>query len=491
MILVKYSIGLDIGITSVGWAVINLDKKRIEDMNSRIFDVAENPKNGSSLAAPRREARSARRRLRRRRYRVSRVRHMIVDKGLLSEVDADQLFDWQDGDIDIWLARVNGVERQLSDREFARILVHYAKMRGFKSNRKSGAKEGEDGVLLKAVKENAQLMEEKGYRTVAEMLVLDEKFNGRKRNKGGDYSHVLARSEIEKEIRDVFEKQRELGHSFATKENEETYIKIWSSQRPFSTQEDIAKRIGNCTFESNEKRAPKFSYTFEKFRGLDKINRLRIISDKDPQRPLTDVERAEVLKSALNKKELKYKDLRKTLKLQEYERFNELFYDPNDTNEKNENKKFISLNGFYELKKIIKQVEGKTLAESFRPVDYDTLAYAVTVYKDDSDVQDYLLNDYVNENGKRIHNLANRVYSEDLINEILNISFSQFGHLSLKALNKIIPYLDEGYLYHEACEKAGYNFNQKVGKEKKKLLPVIPVKDLTNPVVVRSLSQTN
>ncbi|RDW17502.1 type II CRISPR RNA-guided endonuclease Cas9 [Oceanobacillus arenosus] len=486
----RYSIGLDIGISSVGWAVINLDKNRIEDLNSRMFDAAENPKNGSSLATPRREARSARRRLRRRRYRVGRVRQFLIQQGLLSEVEANQLYDWKDGDLDIWLIRVNGIERKLTDREFARILIHYAKNRGFKSNRKSETKEDEGGVLLKAVKENASLMEEKGYRTVAEMLVLDDKFSGRKRNKGGDYSHVLARSEIEKEIREVFSNQRELGHSFATKENEETYINIWGWQRPFSTQEDIVKRIGNCTFEPNEKRAPKFSYTFEKFRALDKINRLRIISDSKPQRPLTREERLLTLESILNKKEIKYKDLRKTLQLQEDERFNELFYDPGETNEKNESKKFVSVDGYYQLKKIIHDVEGKTLAESYRPIDYDTIAYAVTVYKDDHDARDYLLNDYVNENGKRINNLANRVYSEELIEQLLNLSFSKFGHLSLKALNKLIPYLEEGFQYHEACEEAGYHFNQKIGTEKAKILPVIPADNIANPVVIRSLSQT-
>ncbi|MFD1849832.1 type II CRISPR RNA-guided endonuclease Cas9 [Oceanobacillus bengalensis] len=193
----RYSIGLDIGISSVGWAVINLDKERIEDLNSRVFDVAENPKNGSLLATPRREARSARRRIRRRRYRVGRVRDFIIKKGLLSEIQANQLYNWEEEDFDIWLIRVNGVERKLTDREFARILIHYAKNRGFKSNRKSETKAGEAGVLLQAVKENATLMEENNYRTVAEMLVLDEKFNGRKRNKGGDYSHVLARTDIE------------------------------------------------------------------------------------------------------------------------------------------------------------------------------------------------------------------------------------------------------------------------------------------------------
>ena len=368
----RYSIGLDIGITSVGWAVINEDKNRIEALNVRMFDAAENPKDGSSLAAPRRDARSSRRTIRRRRYRVSRIRRFFIERGLLSKVEAKKLYDWRDGDQDIWLTRLNGIERKLTDREFARILIHYGKNRGFKSNRKSEAKETEGGALLKAVKANAKLMEEKEYRTVAEMLCLDDNFDGRKRNKGGDYSHVIARSEIEAEIHLVFEKQREFGHSFATVENEEEFVRIWSSQRPFSTQEEIAKKVGQCTFEKNEKRAPKFSYTFEKFRALDKLNRLRIISSNAPQRILTTEEREAALELLLDKKEVKYDQLRKVLKLNDSERFNELFYDFTKSNEKNEKKRFLSLEGTYKIKKIIEKVEGKTLAASYSPKDYDT-----------------------------------------------------------------------------------------------------------------------
>ena len=33
----RYTIGLDIGIASVGWAVINEDKRRIEDLGVRVF----------------------------------------------------------------------------------------------------------------------------------------------------------------------------------------------------------------------------------------------------------------------------------------------------------------------------------------------------------------------------------------------------------------------------------------------------------------------
>ena len=62
-----YRIGLDIGITSVGWSVIEDDSNgnpiRIIDLGSRIFDAAEKPKDGSPLAKERRDARGLRRRL--------------------------------------------------------------------------------------------------------------------------------------------------------------------------------------------------------------------------------------------------------------------------------------------------------------------------------------------------------------------------------------------------------------------------------------------
>ncbi|HHW39003.1 MAG TPA: type II CRISPR RNA-guided endonuclease Cas9 [Bacillales bacterium] len=487
----KYSIGLDIGISSVGWAVVNMDMERIEKMGVRVFDAAENPKNGSSLAAPRREARSSRRRLRRRRYRVARIRNLILKKGLLTQVEMNQLYEWRPEDLDIWLIRVNGIERKLTEREFARVLIHFAKNRGFKSNRKSEEAETETGVVLSAVKENAILMQEKGYRTVAEMLLLEEeKFNGRKRNKGGEYTHVISRTELEKEIRLIFACQRKWGQTFATHENEEEYVQIWSSQRPFATKDDILSKIGNCTFEKAENRAPKFSYTFERFRALDKLNRLRILSASDPQRALTDAERQLAIASLLHKKEVKYKDLRKLLNLKETEKFNELFYDPSLPPEKNENVTFLSLEGQWKIRKAIEAAEGKELANAYRPIDMDTFAYALTVFKDDQDIRDYLTNSYVNERGKQVSNLANQKYDDVLIDSLLALSFSKFGHLSLKALNNILPYLEDGYLYYEACEKAGYEFSKKTCLKKHHLLPVIPANEIANPVVIRSLSQT-
>lgn len=54
----------DIGVASIGWAVI--EDNALKDMGVRIFTKAENPKTGESLALPRRAARGVRRRLARR-----------------------------------------------------------------------------------------------------------------------------------------------------------------------------------------------------------------------------------------------------------------------------------------------------------------------------------------------------------------------------------------------------------------------------------------
>ena len=84
----NYILGLDIGIASVGWAAVALNADdepyKILDLNSRIFEAAEQPKTGASLAAPRREARASRRRTRRRRHRMERLRHLFVREGLMT-----------------------------------------------------------------------------------------------------------------------------------------------------------------------------------------------------------------------------------------------------------------------------------------------------------------------------------------------------------------------------------------------------------------------
>lgn len=58
----KINIGLDIGVASVGWAILNNDSEII-DMGSRLFKDAAEEKDGSLANQKRRSARHMRRRL--------------------------------------------------------------------------------------------------------------------------------------------------------------------------------------------------------------------------------------------------------------------------------------------------------------------------------------------------------------------------------------------------------------------------------------------
>ena len=60
-------------------------------------------------------------------------------------------------------------------------------------------------------------------------------------------------------------------------------------------------------------------------------------------------------------------------------------------------------------------------------------------------------------------------------------NFRSFGHLSIKALQKITPHILSGLTYDKACEKAGYDFRRKSAS----------LEQITNPVVKRAISQTN
>ena len=60
MSIFHYALGLDIGTESVGWAILQNNAEgepiRIQDLGVRVFDKAELPKTGKSLAVSRREA---------------------------------------------------------------------------------------------------------------------------------------------------------------------------------------------------------------------------------------------------------------------------------------------------------------------------------------------------------------------------------------------------------------------------------------------------
>ena len=119
--------GLDIGIASVGWAV--LGENRIIDLGVRCFDKAETAKEGESLNLARRSARLLRRRLRRRAWRLTKLARALKREGLIA--DANFFKKQQAFTQSLWQLRVEALSRRLTDEEWARVIYHLCKHRGF------------------------------------------------------------------------------------------------------------------------------------------------------------------------------------------------------------------------------------------------------------------------------------------------------------------------------------------------------------------------
>lgn len=321
------------------------------------------------------------------------------------------------------------------------------------------------------------------------MLLKDERFW--KRNPDGSkvfiphnqpdvYRTTVERSMVQDEIRLIFEKQREYGSQYATQEFESAYLNIWSSQRNFDEGPGgnsryggnmIEKMLGYCTFEKDEPRAAKGSYSAEYFRLLQDVNHLKLVKVNGESTALNEKQRKICIDLAMKSATASYAQLRKKLDLPDDVRFNLLRYGADDI-EKVERKKLGHMKFYHELRKALNSVQ-KDAIETLSWEQRDEIARILLCYKSDDN---------------RTDELSKLDLPVAFIPALLTLSTSKTAHLSVKALRKLIPYLEEGLLYTEACQKV-YGEQQKDASKKNKL-SLFDIEPINNPVVRRAVSQT-
>lgn len=481
-----YGIGLDIGIASVGWAVVALNENAepygLIRCGSRIFDAAEQPNTGESLAAPRREARSTRRRLRRRSLRKADLYELMAQNGLPGRAEIEEAV--QAGHLpDIYALRVQALDGPVTAMDFARILLHLMQRRGFRSNRKADDAQ-KDGKLLQAIDANTRRMEENHYRTVGEMMYRDPVFAEHKRNKSENYLSTVRRDQIVEEAVQLFAAQRQYGAAWASPEMEAEYLTILTRQRSFAegpggdSPYRGMQKVGPCALEGkSERRAPKATFAFEYFTLLQKINHIRI-AENGVNRILTTEERQELLSACYRTDKLDFARIRKLLALPVEARFNMVRYRENQTAEECEKKEKITvLPCYHKMRKVLNTLR----KDHIRSISREQLDAAATALTNP-------------ENEEKLRAALEEAQFEPLeVDALMALpSFSGFGHISVKACRKLIPYLEQGLNYNDACKEAGYDFQGNYRGEKSQFLPASTeeMEDITSPVVRRAVAQT-
>lgn len=506
--------GFDIGIASVGWAVLAPDF--IVDLGVRAFDKAETADKGESLNLARRQARLARRRLRRRAWRLTKLRRLLKRYGVVTAT----------GDLTTpsacarspWQLRVEGLDRRLDPHEWARVLYHLCKHRGFhwisRAEERKASEDEEGGRVKQGLAGTRKRMLERRYRTVAEMILAE--FPCAQRNKQGQYDKAIERTLLGEELTTLFQRQRALGNPHASPELEEHILGhgdhrsglFWEQKPPLSGN-NLLEMVGRCTLESlggpdgkGEFRAPKASFTAERHVWLTRLNNLRI-SVNGHVRGLNEAERNVVLPLPyLRASALTYQDVRNALLkaglLPEAFHFTALRYPTGDGGKNPEAEKLIRLPAWHQLRKTLKEHGLETewqgmagAALSGNPEYLDQIAQVLSVFKDGDEVEREL----------RKLNLPG---GEAMVSALSELSFNEFHALSLKALRKIVPFMEAGQRYDEACVSAGYHHSRRfvagqglhdylpsfyTGRDEKGRLTLRAGDIPRNPVVLRALNQ--
>ena len=472
------TIGLEIGIAYVGWGVLDTDAQRIVDAGVRVFTKAEAPKTGASLAEPRRLARSTRKRRRRRQHRLERLKDLFITHELIAKARRETAFKSAQNALSPWQLRSEGLSRQLSAGELARALFHIAQRRGFKSNRKSELGNREAGKLLAGVEENTKLLKQGSYATLGEMFFKHPKFATKKRNHQDFYGHTVARELLMSEVGVLFECQRQLGNDSASKCLEHAFLEIFSSQRSYDDGDQINRMRGFCAFEPKQPRAAKLSYSAERFVLVSKCNNLRFGEEGKARDRLSLKQRGQLTALAFQRNKVSYKQIRKKLNIPHACRFVGLNYTKAAKQGKDpEEQIFIQLKGFHSLKKAIEKQCGKIVWSELaaNTAQLDVIAEILTCWKTDTNRQCELLA---------------KGLPQTLIDALIPLNiFSQFINLSAAAIHRLLPLMEQGMHYHQACAELYPDHRKPDSSQTQQLLPLIPFDDIRNPVVFRALTQ--
>lgn len=454
----SYTLGLDIGSKSIGWALLQDGKKQsIVDIGVRVFpEGVERDTKGleKSKNATRREARGARRT----RYRSNLRRDQLV-KTLKSEglLPKDKIALREILKSDPYKLRARGLDEKLELYEFGRAFFHINQRRGFKSNRKTG-KAKEDGTVAKAAGELQEKIDKADCRTLGEYFYKIDPEEYRIREQ------YTFRSMYEKEFDLLWSKQAKFYPEVMTEDlRKKIRDEIIFFQRPLKPTDEL---IGNCELEPGEKRCPRGDWYARRFRMLQDVNNLKVYAPDGSVRALSEDERRILLDELRLKKDVKFSTVRKKLGLLETQVFN-AEYEVNEKGKKNEKLRGDVYNAAMRNKKIFGLKVWDAMGETEKIKLNDWL-----VELEDDELAEKLACEYG--------------LNEDQIENVRKISLPQrYMSFSRKAIKKLLPLMEESKRTDEALDAVYPDSNKKNDIAEVDKLPL--PEDVRNPIVNRAL----
>ncbi len=513
----KKILGLDLGVSSIGWALIeehdSVEKNNILGMGVRIVPLATDEKDefskGNKITKNQNRTlyRSQRRGLDRYQQRREKLKRILKQEGYYPE---DFLF--QLSPLEVYGLRARAASEKVKRHELGRILLHLNQRRGYKSSRIDEAVEegrkvsSEEKGYLAEVKNRHRIIQEKGL-TVGqyffECLLEDPHFQVK--------NQVFPRKAYTDEYEAIMQHQ-----GLSPELIKEIRDEIIYYQRPLKSKKNlvsICQFAGSCQVDKNgsekwvgPKVAPNSSPVAQLCRIWEHINNLRLNTKENT--PITlSLQQKQLLFPLFDSKEkVTLKDICKVLKLGEGSVIS--------------NKQLVNgIRGNATMVAIKKVLQDKypELLQFNLMVEKDNTHNVIAADKKSGEVlydgPALKINPSIEK--EPLYQLWHTIYSISDIeacqaalekkfsldpitaNSLARIDFTKvgFSNKSVRAMRKIIPYLMQGIGYSAACELAGFKHSTTLTKtenQERSLtehLPLLPKNTLRQPVVEKILNQ--
>jgi len=491
----KKILGLDLGSTSIGWALIKEsddNRRQVIRMGCRIIPLDSDEKNSFE------QGKSFTKNQERRQFRTMRrnnFRYKLRRTYLLQELKEHGMWDENLLHIareQLWELRAKAVTEKISLTELGRVLYHLNQRRGFKSGSKHDLGDEDATKTQKEMLSKFQQLKDEG-KTIGQKFYDEIKANPHYRVKEQTYP----REAYMEEYNAIMSCQQKfypevLTDNFVHKLRDQ----IIFYQRPLKSQK---KLVSICEFEGKwvknkngepifigPRVAPKSSPLFQYERIWEALNNIEIGKEKLS----LDVKKT-LFSQLYEGKNLNFSDIKKLLGTDKYVNFPKI--QGNTTYPKL--KEILSGTAFqqllqFEVEKHIIDYEfihletgevqqKKIVAETIIQEPLYQLWHTIYAISDIEECKKALIKKF---------NLP-----EEIAQKLAAIDFGKdgYGNKSAKAIRKLLPYLMEGKQYDKAVSEAGYRNHTHIQPitEIKDKLDLLPKNSLRQPIVEKILNQ--
>ncbi|TXD85525.1 type II CRISPR RNA-guided endonuclease Cas9 [Subsaximicrobium wynnwilliamsii] len=452
-------LGLDLGTNSIGWALIDDEKKEILGIGSRIFpegvvNLGEGEGRETSKNASRTEDRGVRRQFFRRRLRKRYLLRELA-KHDMCPIDYNMVKVWNQKEIfsnknlQEWLRlnpyqlRAKAINEEVSLDELGRIFYHMIQRRGFQSNsRSAGAETNEKSVIFKGDAKAGKIGIAETANSIEDHQTLGSYLNQIYPKENAPFTDELERIRNRyttrqmyiDEFEAIWEHQKQY-HSELTDELKTIYggrkkdgfpeDGVLFHQRPLRSQKHL---VGNCSLEPKKTKCQISAIPNEQRRIYEWLNTLKCDLAGEKVK-INSEEREKILDLLFSKEKVKFKEIRKAIgKLDGHYQFN---YKDDD-----------AIYGSHTISNLSnKKFFGKAWFD-FSDKEQEDIWHVLYSFDDRDKLKAYALERWE--------------FNEEKAEKISKFNLKDgYANLSRKAISNMLPFLKLGFTYDIAVALGG------------------------------------